>query len=144
MKSKIEKRGKYLKYFETDYHDFGPDICRWARACFLRKKSVKELIKMWRKKTGLKGVAILVSHGIPRTRKWFFWNENRRKLVQTWIDENDGSYVALVIAVCNPERRRITSRKSIVLHAVNNLHHPVIAENGKRIRIYVPGTGYLW
>ena len=66
--------------------------------------------------------AILHAHGseehdasLKERRGWFYRDGNKTELVQKWINRYDGKYFCLVLCLCNPGWRTVTTKKSVLL-----------------------------
>jgi hypothetical protein len=66
----------------------------------------------------LKRFALLLAHGgIGPKGEWCFWDGERPRRVQEWIDEQDGKFACLIVFSCNPGHFDAHSRKSLLVLA---------------------------
>lgn len=99
---------------------------------------------------------ILYAHGgaTKESTDWVFKDGSNRTPVQEWIDQNDGEYPAILLAVCNPQKREIVSKYSAVIHPRTNLYYYGYQIRGdlivafrrpffKPMRVYRPDVGYI-
>lgn len=112
---------------------------------FTKRKVFVELMEVWGAANNLQGYKILETHGDYYEKEWVI-SENRKSLgsVQDWINENDGTAIALMITSCNPRRSRITSEHSLILHQGRLIPAlPSMIYTQGLIRVFVPGMGYM-
>jgi len=111
---------------------------------FPTNRTLKELLEVYRRRSGLRGYALLDAHGKSEDGRWVFYDGERRCLVQNWIDQMDGRFLLLLLYCCNPRSHRIISERSIVVHGRGNVFDlgDHLSYN-HRTMIYVPGEGYL-
>lgn len=99
-----------------------------------------KLIEAHAKKNNLEGIAILMAHGQKIKNNWYYFNEDAGSPVQSWINQNDGKYKALILYSCNPGRDEIKSEKSPVL-TPNEVFSNRLFEKGKvQIELFMPGS----
>ncbi len=121
---------------------------RWTIHYFLSRRLVRELAEAHSRKNRLEGIMLLRGHGVRESdhyRYWDSWELKSSRLVQEWIDENDGSANLLIISACNPGNYSLSSGKSIVVHPDRNISYLDLLkrDRNKCIRIFVPGIGYV-
>lgn len=112
---------------------------------FTKRKLFRELLEAWGAAHNLKGYKILEAHGDFYDKKWVI-SENHKSLgtVQDWVNEHDGTAIALMITACNPRRNGLHSERSLLLHTSKLVSAivPMIYNQGL-IRVFVPGMGYM-
>jgi hypothetical protein len=91
---------------------------------FEHRPSFKEYIDLYGQLNNLPRIAMLKAHGgtkgnlYTKSEDWVFRHGPRgeyKRPVQDWIDENDGKYSALLLAVCNMGSHTPKSKKSILM-----------------------------
>ena len=104
---------------------------------------ISEYVKLYSKSIGLEKLGCLAAHGDDESGKWIYEDQGEEKLVQDWINEQDGKYSALLLCVCNPSGQEIESKKSIVLAPNYTFGTVVQMQEGGQIDLYVPKKGYI-
>jgi len=115
-----------------------------VRDCAFSEEAYEEYYKEYSKKTGLSGFGLLLAHGDPSSDwGWKCIDGNKRKSVQSWINENDGKHAGLILICCNEYTKEIHSRKSLVF--VPDRPFSIIAFNANAVKyeMYVPKKGYM-
>jgi len=119
----------------------------WLEYAFTKRRLYRELIDVWGTLYGLEGCAVLDAHGDTRDTpddQWFYYENNIPiNPVQTWVNELDGSYCALMIVACNPDNIEVYSERSLVFYLDRVLIWPLLVGNRGAVRVYVPGEGFL-
>jgi len=60
---------------------------------------------------GLSRIAVLKAHGDVDNGRWVFFDGERKRIIQKWVDSVDGMYKGLILFVCNPSGLDVKSRK---------------------------------
>ena len=112
---------------------------------FFRRRLFKEITELHAHRNNLQDYAVLRAHGGPvgKSRRYYFWDDDKPRLVQDWIDEVDGEFAALLILSCGTKRGLIRSKQSVVIHPTVTAGIIELINSQARLRLYLPGTGYL-
>lgn len=109
---------------------------------FTRRKMFYNLLGLYGHKHDLEGYILLNAHGGVRHSRWVFLDGKEVYNVQDWIDQIDGSALAILLDLCNPQNHHVHSKKSVIMHPTSNVNLQDIIKGGC-MRIYIPGEGYL-
>lgn len=124
---------------------FEKDHMNQMEFMFTKRKMFTELFKAWGAAFNLRGYKILETHGAFYNKEWAI-SENHKSLgpVQDWVNEHDGTAIALMITSCNPRRNGLHSEHSLVLYPSRLVPAlPSMIYTQGLIRLFVPGMGHM-
>jgi len=89
---------------------------RWIDV-FTRKIFYKDFLKLYSKASALEGYAILRAHARSNNSSWHYYEKGKAiGSIQSWINNVDGDYLALIFPCCNPRNEDVHSKKSILIY----------------------------
>jgi hypothetical protein len=139
------------RLFEPD-QEFNPEYDSYDQHIdaiiydFTKKNTYRSLLDTYGKANDLEGYIILKAHGIRYEDscppEWLFKDGDTKIAMQGWIDQLDGSALAILLYSCNTGGYELASRKSILIHPLDPVSVKEVVRGG-HMRIFVPGEGYL-
>jgi hypothetical protein len=110
----------------------------------LLKPEHRQFLEAYGKKNNLSGYSILWAHGgCDKRTKWGYIDNEKLRSIQSWIDDKDGKYLALMLNCCNMNSEDIKSRKSLVLSPNKEFSPLSLGSHLVQIELYCPRLGYL-
>lgn len=140
----IQKFGE-ITYYRTERSedDLGVYV-DWLVTFFVRRRKLfREIAERYSAKHNLHGYAILEAHGGAKNGNWYFYDGQRKHVLQHWIDKIDGDVLAILVYSCNVRNVELRSQQSILVHSTRKFNHIQLIGRRVPLRIYVPPAGYL-
>ena len=109
---------------------------------FTKRYGFRRIIEAYKRVSGLDGYILLHAHGCRKNQAWTFADGERRHRIQDFIDRHDGDALAILLQCCNPHKKEIRSKKSLVIHAKHNLNFFDLIRGG-HLRMFIPELSYL-
>ncbi len=85
------------------------------KSFFRERLKYKEYIDLYGKTHSLNRYAVLMGDGGTSDNRWVYSDGKKESVVQSWVDQVDGKYSALLLFVSNPGSHTPTSKQSILV-----------------------------
>lgn len=123
-------------------------VYNFTRTCkdnFVIKNNFFKILDLYSRATGLKNIAVLDAHGNSTFKKncWEYKDDEFKRPVQEWVDENDGKYLCLMLWCCNMGNFKPKTKKSLLIFADNVVSGAKVKNGTAKVIMFSPMHGVL-